>query len=40
PQAGRILTRRGHRYTRRGDDLMKLLGRDRSETARPGSLES
>ncbi|NWO91591.1 peptidase M14, partial [Escherichia coli] len=25
PQAGRILTRRSHRYTRRGDDLLKLL---------------
>lgn len=40
PQSGRILTRRGHRYTRRGDDLMKLLGSKRSENARPGSLES
>lgn len=40
PQAGRILTRRGHRYTRRGDDLLKLLGSRRSENARPGSLES
>lgn len=40
PQAGRILTRRSHRYTRRGDDLMKLLGSKRSENAKPGSLES
>lgn len=40
PQSGRILTRRGHRYTRRGDDLLKLLGSSRSENARPGSLES
>lgn len=40
PQAGRILTRRSHRYTRRGDDLLKLLGSKRSETARPGSLEA
>ncbi|CAN7177306.1 succinylglutamate desuccinylase/aspartoacylase family protein [Phyllobacterium sp. LjRoot231] len=40
PQAGRILTRRGHRYTRRGDDLLKLLGSKRSENARPGSLEA
>ena len=40
PQAGRILPRRSHRYTRRGDDLLKLLGSRRSETARPGSLEA
>ncbi|UXN62624.1 succinylglutamate desuccinylase/aspartoacylase family protein [Phyllobacterium zundukense] len=40
PQAGRILTRRSHRYTRRGDDLLKLLGDKRSENARPGSLEA
>ncbi len=40
PQAGRILTRRSHRYTRRGDDLMKLLGTKRSDNARPGSLEA
>jgi len=40
PQAGRVLTRRGHRYTRRGDDLLKLLGNERSENARPGSLEA
>ncbi|RZS82637.1 hypothetical protein EV217_3461 [Phyllobacterium myrsinacearum] len=40
PQAGRILTRRSHRYTRRGDDLLKLLGSKRSEQARPGSLEA
>lgn len=40
PQAGRVLTRRGHRYTRRGDDLLKLLGSRRSENAKPGSLES
>jgi predicted deacylase len=40
PQAGRILTRRSHRYTRRGDDLMKLLGTRRSDNARPGSLEA
>jgi uncharacterized protein len=40
PQAGRILTRRSHRYTRRGDDLMKLLGIKRSDNARPGSLEA
>jgi predicted deacylase len=40
PQAGRILTRRSHRYTRRGDDLLKLLGGKRSENARPGSLEA
>jgi predicted deacylase len=40
PQGGRVLTRRGHRYTRRGDDLMKLLGSKRSENARPGSLEA
>jgi predicted deacylase len=40
PQAGRVLTRRSHRYTRRGDDLLKLLGSKRSEDARPGSLEA
>ncbi|RCW80890.1 succinylglutamate desuccinylase/aspartoacylase domain-containing protein [Phyllobacterium bourgognense] len=40
PQAGRILTRRSHRYTRRGDNLLKLLGGKRSESARPGSLEA
>ncbi len=40
PQAGRILTRRSHRYTRRGDDLLKLLGSKRSDNARPGSLEA
>lgn len=40
PQAGRVLTRRSHRYTRRGDDLLKLLGGKRSENARPGSLEA
>jgi hypothetical protein len=40
PQAGRVLTRRSHRYTRRGDDLLKLLGAKRSENAKPGSLES
>lgn len=40
PQAGRILTRRSHRYTRRGDDLLKLLGTKRSDNARPGSLEA
>ena len=40
PQAGRILTRRSHRYSRRGDDLLKLLGSRRSDSARPGSLEA
>lgn len=40
PQAGYILTRRSHRYSRRGDDLLKLLGSRRSETAKPGTLEA
>jgi uncharacterized protein len=40
PQSGRILTRRSHRLTRRGDDLLKLLGSRKSATAKPGSLEA
>ncbi|WP_068316658.1 succinylglutamate desuccinylase/aspartoacylase family protein [Polycladidibacter hongkongensis] len=40
PQAGTILTRRGHRYTRAGDDLLKLLGSKRSASAREGILEA
>lgn len=40
PQGGYILTRRSHRYSRRGDDLLKLLGSRPSATARPGTLEA
>lgn len=40
PQAGMILTRRSHRLTRLGDDLLKLLGTAPSATAKGGALES
>ncbi len=40
PQDGYILTRRSHRITRAGDDLVKLLGGARSGDARSGALES
>ena len=39
PQDGYILTRRSHRITRAGDDLVKLLGNARSTDARSGALE-
>jgi predicted deacylase len=39
PQAGLILTRRTRRLSRRGDDLVKLLGRQPSKTAKSGALE-
>jgi predicted deacylase len=39
PQAGTVLTRRAHRSTRAGDDLLKLIGEGPSATARPGALE-
>lgn len=39
-QDGLILTRRSHRMTTPGDDLLKLLGTRRSTTAKPGALES
>ncbi|KQZ87053.1 peptidase M14 [Mesorhizobium sp. Root157] len=39
PQAGYILTRRSHRITRTGDDLLKLVGTVRSDDARSGALE-
>ncbi|MEQ1938002.1 succinylglutamate desuccinylase/aspartoacylase family protein [Mesorhizobium sp. CN5-321] len=39
PQDGFILTRRSHRITRAGDDLVKLLGASRSADARSGALE-
>lgn len=39
PQDGYILTRRSHRITRAGDDLLKLLGNTRSADARSGALE-
>lgn len=38
-QDGVILTRRAHRLTRSGDDLLKLAGSARSRTAKPGALE-
>lgn len=40
PQDGYILTRRSHRITRAGDDLVKLLGAEKSADARSGALES
>jgi predicted deacylase len=40
PQDGLILTRRSHRMTTVGDDLLKLLGSSRSKTAKPGALEA
>ena len=39
PQDGYILTRRSHRITRAGDDLVKLVGGRRSADARSGTLE-
>ncbi|MCG7509154.1 succinylglutamate desuccinylase/aspartoacylase domain-containing protein [Mesorhizobium retamae] len=39
PQDGYILTRRSHRITRKGDDLVKLVGSKRSDDARSGTLE-
>ena len=39
PQDGFILTRRSHRITRAGDDLVKLVGVARSSDARSGALE-
>ncbi|WP_315925668.1 succinylglutamate desuccinylase/aspartoacylase family protein [Mesorhizobium sp. SP-1A] len=39
PQDGYILTRRSHRITRAGDDLVKLVGAKRSTDARSGTLE-
>lgn len=40
PQAGYILTRRSHRQTRAGDDLLKLVGTNRSPSAKAGALEA
>lgn len=40
PQDGIVLTRRSRRVLRRGDDVLKLLGKARSSTAAPGTLES
>jgi len=40
PQDGLILTRRVHRVTRLGDDLLKLVGSRRSAAARPGTLDN
>jgi predicted deacylase len=39
PQDGFILTRRSHRVTRAGDDLVKLVGTHKSGDARSGALE-
>jgi predicted deacylase len=39
PQSGYILTRVSRRFARAGDDLVKLVGEARSETARSGALE-
>jgi predicted deacylase len=39
PQDGYILTRRSHRFTRAGDDLVKLVGTRPSDDARSGALE-
>ncbi|MBX3598372.1 MAG: succinylglutamate desuccinylase/aspartoacylase family protein [Rhizobiaceae bacterium] len=39
PQSGLILTRRHHRATTKGDDLLKLVGAHPSATHKPGALE-
>ena len=39
PQAGYVLTRRSHRITRAREDLVKLVGSQRSGDARSGTLE-
>jgi predicted deacylase len=39
PQAGYILTRRSRRIIRTGEDLLKLVGADKSSDARAGTLE-
>ncbi|SON56588.1 ectoine utilization protein EutE [Hartmannibacter diazotrophicus] len=39
PQAGLILTRRSHRQTRRGDDLLKLIGSKPAVALQSGTLE-
>lgn len=39
PQDGLILTRRVHRVTTLGDDLLKLVGSKRSTSAKPGALD-
>lgn len=40
PRAGYVLTRRAHRYTRPGEDLIKLITDRTSPGYRPGTLES
>ena len=40
PQDGYILTRRSHRFTGAGDDLVKLVGAAPSKDARSGALEA
>ena len=39
PQDGLVLSRRSHRVTSLGDDMLKLVGARRSATARPGTLD-
>lgn len=39
PQDGLILTRRSHRVTTLGDDLVKLVGSERSSAAKAGTLD-
>ncbi len=40
PHAGYVLTRRAHRYTRAGEDLLKLVGDSDSASYTPGTLEA
>jgi uncharacterized protein len=40
PQGGLVLTCRSHRFTRAGDDLLKLLGDGPAATPRTGALEA
>ena len=40
PQSGLVLTRRSQRSIRRGEDLVKIVGGERSAAARPGTLEA
>ncbi len=40
PRAGYVLTRRAHRFTRLGEDLLKLIGDEPDADYRPGPLES
>ena len=40
PHPGYVLTRRAHRHTRAGEDLLKLVGPGDSASYRPGTLEA